>query len=373
MISKIKTVILAPLHALPQWRGAKGGEILSAMTVSLLFFACNTPAPDRQIENTRIVTDMAGRQVKIPEQIASAFVDRHSIQMVYAFDTILPVNRVFNYNDTEKRFLKKSFYENKPYVLEDGIEEIIRLKPDVLLCSQLLTPDNIEAADKLQERAGIPVILMNTDILKYKETLAFLGGVLNKQEKADELIAFINKYIDPIVEKAGTIPAGQKKRVYYAEGMKGANTDPSGSVHSLLIDLLGGVNVAEAEVLPGKGMTGVSPEQVYAWNPDIVLVWSGNFDGMDSYRYIKTGNVWKNLKAVRENRVYQVPWKPFGWIDRPPGINRLIGIVWLSKLFYPELYADDILPVVQEFFRKFYHYDMSGEEALQIMNPQPEI
>ena len=63
------------------------------------------------------------------------------------------------------------------------------------------------------------------------------------------------------------------QRIYYAEGMKGLNTDPSGSVHSLLIDLAGGVNVAQTDILPGKGMTDVSLEQIYRWNPDLILVW----------------------------------------------------------------------------------------------------
>jgi iron complex transport system substrate-binding protein len=293
--------------------------------------------------------------------------------MVYAFDTLLPVNRVFNYTESEKAYLKPSFYENKPYALENSIEEIIRLRPDIILYSDLLTPKNVEKMNLLQEKTRIPVVMMDADILNYKAILAFLGGLLNKKEKADELIGFIRTYIDPAFEKAKSIPEEAKKRVYYAEGMKGLKTDPSGSVHSLLIDLLGAKNVAEVDVLPGKGMTNVSAEQVYAWNPDIILVWSGNFDNLDSYRNIKTDEAWKQLDAVRNNRVYQVPWRPFGWIDRPPGINRLIGVVWLAHLLYPDIFGyGDITGIAQEFFRKFYHYDMTAREAHELIHPQPE-
>ena len=40
--------------------------------------------------------------------------------------------------------------------------------------------------------------------------------------------------------------------------------------------------------------------------------------------------------AVREKRVYLSPTAPFGWIDRPPSLNRVIGLKWLAGLFYPE-------------------------------------
>ncbi|WP_321333417.1 ABC transporter substrate-binding protein [uncultured Bacteroides sp.] len=347
----------------------------SAVCLLVLFVcflsACHNKAGKEGAGNTRILTDMAGRKVEIPQNIRSVFIDRHSVQMFYAFDTAMTVNRVFNYNESEKKFLKKSFYENKPYVIEGASEEIVRLKPDVVIYSQELTKTNIETVNALQAKINIPVILLDMDINKYKETLAFMGKVLHQPEKANELIGFIKTYIDSIPAKARTIPEKEKKRIYYAEGMKGLKTDPSGSVHSLLIDLVGAKNVATVDLLPGKGMTNVSMEQIYVWNPDIVLVWSGNFDGLDSYKFIKSSPVWAQLKAVKQNLLYQVPWRPFGWIDRPPGINRLIGYIWLSHLLYPDVYKVDMLAVTKEFFRKFYHYDMSDAEALSIINPQP--
>jgi iron complex transport system substrate-binding protein len=336
-----------------------------------LAVGCRPGSRSVQQGERRIIVDMAGRTVEIPDVIDALFSGRHPIHAVYAFDTAITVNNVFRYSETEKKYLKRSFYEGKPYALEDASEEIIRLGPDIVLFADFLTPDNIERAEAIQEKVQIPVVLLDNDILNYKETLAFLGELLHKKEKAEELIVFIRTYIDPVLEKAKRIPDGQKKRIYYAEGMKGLNTDPSGSVHSQLIDLVGGVNVAQTDILPGKGMTGVSLEQVYRWNPDLILVWSGNFDGMDSYREIRTSPAWQNLDAVKRNAVYQVPWRPFGWIDRPPGLNRVIGVVWLANLLYPDMFPYDMTAVTQEFFHKFYHYDMTDMEAREIPNGQP--
>jgi iron complex transport system substrate-binding protein len=346
----------------------------STATAALLIMLTACRPADREARNDRrIITDMAGRTVEIPHEITAVFSGRHPIHALYAFDTAITVNNVFHYSETEKKYLKRSFYEGKPYALEDASEEIIRLKPDIILFADVLSPENTAKAEAIREKVGIPVVLLDNDIMNYKETLAFLGKLFRKEEKAKELIAFIRKYVDPVPAKAKTIPPEHKKRVYYAEGMKGLNTDPSGSVHSLLIDLAGGINVARTDVLPGKGMTGVSPEQIYRWNPDLILVWSGNFDGMDSYREIRSAPAWRNLDAVKKNAVYQTPWRPFGWIDRPPGMNRLIGLIWLANLLYPDVFPYNMTEITKEFFQKFWHYSLSDAEARELLNSQPQI
>ncbi|MFL5252091.1 MAG: hypothetical protein ACJ8AI_04225, partial [Rhodopila sp.] len=39
---------------------------------------------------------------------------------------------------------------------------------------------------------------------------------------------------------------------------------------------------------------------------------------------------WKDIRAVREGHAVIAPHLPFGWVEEPPSINRLIGFAWLS-------------------------------------------
>jgi hypothetical protein len=39
---------------------------------------------------------------------------------------------------------------------------------------------------------------------------------------------------------------------------------------------------------------------------------------------------WRSLRAVRAHRVLIAPGQPFGWVDEPPSINRLAGLMWLG-------------------------------------------
>ena len=48
------------------------------------------------------------------------------------------------------------------------------------------------------------------------------------------------------------------------------------------------------------------------------------------------------IQALKNHQVYQIPAYPFDWFDRPPGVNRVIGIRWLANLLYPNIFKLDI-------------------------------
>jgi iron complex transport system substrate-binding protein len=45
---------------------------------------------------------------------------------------------------------------------------------------------------------------------------------------------------------------------------------------------------------------------------------------------IERNEAWKAVRAVREGNVLVAPSLPFGWIEEPPSINRLLGLAWLE-------------------------------------------
>jgi iron complex transport system substrate-binding protein len=72
--------------------------------------------------------------------------------------------------------------------------------------------------------------------------------------------------------------------------------------------------------------------------------------------------LWQPVAAVRSGRVYLAPNVPFGWIDFPPSINRLIGLHWLAKILYPELFPEDLRPAVRDFYTRAYHRTPTTEQ-----------
>jgi iron complex transport system substrate-binding protein len=78
---------------------------------------------------------------------------------------------------------------------------------------------------------------------------------------------------------------------------------------------------------------------------------------------------------VRERRIYLSPNTPFGWIDSPPGINRLIGVRWLAGRLHPADVPDDLREVTRDFYAAFFHIDLGVsqlDQLLSIASMQPQ-
>ena len=65
--------------------------------------------------------------------------------------------------------------------------------------------------------------------------------------------------------------------------------------------------------------------------------------------------------------MYLAPRLPFGWIDAPPSINRVIGLRWIAGLLYPEKFPEDIRTTAREFIRLFYQAEVSDAQLDRIL------
>ena len=41
---------------------------------------------------------------------------------------------------------------------------------------------------------------------------------------------------------------------------------------------------------------------------------------------IRTDEKWSHISDVKNGRVYTMPNAPFAWCNRPPGVNRFLGV-----------------------------------------------
>src|SRR5262249_56738046 len=86
--------------------------------------------------------------------------------------------------------------------------------------------------------------------------------------------------------------------------------------------------------------------------PFAVVTWNAM-----SFAGVFSDPVWAAVPAVAARRVYLAPRLPFGWIDAPPSINRVIGLRWIAGLLYPDRFPEDIRTVAREFYRLFYRVE----------------
>ncbi|MEG1972274.1 MAG: ABC transporter substrate-binding protein, partial [Oscillospiraceae bacterium] len=171
-----------------------------------------------------------------------------------------------------------------------------------------------------------------------------------------------NKTLSEAKEAVSQIPEDKRVSIYCGEGETGLQTNPRGSFHCEVMDVVGAVNVADIPITSGGGGNQISMEQLLLWAPDTIIL------GPDSiYETIGTDPLFKDLTAVKEKRVYRIPSGPYNWMDRPPAVNRIIGIKWLGNILYPQQFQYDMVAEAKEFYSLFYHYDLTDEEAKALL------
>ncbi len=121
----------------------------------------------------------------------------------------------------------------------------------------------------------------------------------------------------------------------------------------------GAKNVASGQK---GGLAQVGFEQVVLWDPPVIVTNDPNF-----FRESARMPVWQGITAVRNKRVYLSPNLPFGWFDYPPGANRLIGLLWLSEILYPEHFRHDYPKEIARFYKLFYHREPTAAQIAALL------
>jgi iron complex transport system substrate-binding protein len=320
---------------------------------------------------TRRIVDMSGRELEIPavpQRIYSTNPIGTTLIYTLAPDQLLGWN--YPLSDREKHFIPEP-YRSLPVVggwystREGNLEKILTFKPDLFVCMSSLDESTLSFVEKLQNQTGIPVVVASYELAHLDETYRFLGDLLGEKERARALANYCAETVRQVREGVETIPEKSRLRVYYAEGPDGQRTDPEGSRHTQVLSMAGGINVAQVPRGSGAGMAAVSLEQIFLWDPDVIFAWKKGRGGF--FEEISGNSDWQKLRAVRSGEVYGVPDNPFCWFDRPPSVNRVLGLRWTSHLLYPEVFPRNMIEEAQEFYGLFWHYRLSEDEARQIL------
>jgi iron complex transport system substrate-binding protein len=250
---------------------------------------------------------------------------------------------------------------NPEAIVQAGIQLIVSVATDKP------TATDATSADDLQQQTGIPVVVYSGAFDDMANTYTELGALLGREEQAKQLADYCTSTLASVKAAVAQVPSDQRVSVYYAEGPDGLSTEPDSSSHALAFQIAGADNVAASvEAAGGKGMSPVSLEQVLAWNPQVIIAWSTEVRGGASDT-IPTDPDWSTVSAVQNGRVYTMPNVPFAWCDRPPAVNRILGIEWLANILYPSYYNVDMVQQTEQFYSLFYHVDLTDDQAKDLL------
>jgi iron complex transport system substrate-binding protein len=246
-----------------------------------------------------------------------------------------------------------------PTVAADAVG---RLRPDLIIETGVVSPEAAARADAIQQQTRIPYILLDGGIQQIPDTLATVGAMLGVAERGQDLAHSARAAIDGLRGRLLITESTERPLVYYGRGFDGLETGLARSQAMAAIDQAGVINVA-ARLGSGE-LTRVTREQIFEWNPAIIIAQQRSF-----YNALQRDRGWRGLDAVTKKRDYLAPAEPFGWIDDPPGVNRIIGLPWLSALCYPDVYQEDLRASVREFYDQFYRIKLSDRQLEALVRP----
>ncbi len=318
----------------------------------------------------RSIVDSAGRTVVLPDAIAKVMAaGPPASAVVYCLTP-----------DKLAGWQRAPYAEEKPYLLPAthdlpelgrltgrgdtaNMEVILKAKPDLIVDFGSVTPTYISLADATQEKSGIPYALVDGRFAATPTSLRLLGSVLGVAERGEALALYAEQLFARVDAATTSVPEAQRPGVYLARGAQGLETALRGSINAEIIERAGGRNVADAQDAR-RGIANVSPEQLLLWKPDVIITWDRNF----FHKVMQNPDeIWRSLPAVANRRVHLAPTAPFGWIDGPPSVNRLIGLAWLANLFTRDKVPFDIRKDTSAFYKLFYQVDVGDADLATLI------
>jgi iron complex transport system substrate-binding protein len=308
-------------------------------------------------ENGRTIVDGLGRTISVPKKVERVICSGpgclrlltylHGQDLVVAVDDIEVGRQQF---DARPYAMANPAFKQLPVFGEfrgfDNPERILSLKtlPQVIFKTYpTMGYDPVE----LQAKTGIPVITLNYgDLGRNREqlysALRTMGLVVDRVDRAKEVISFFEKTIDELANLTADIPEKDRPSVFIG-GV--AHKGPHGyqSTEPLYppFSFVGAKNVASGHLHGDKELahSDIAKESIVMWDPDILFL-----DLSTLQLGEKAGGLWELntdksyqlLTAIQDGHLYGL--LPYNWYTTNYG-SILANAYFIGKILYPDRFA----------------------------------
>lgn len=316
----------------------KSALILLMIIVTLSsLFAFSACDKDKDTANGKTVTDLLGREVTVPEKINRVVcIGAGSLRLYTYVGDLSKLVGVEDIDGDGKDFngvlsirpykmVNKDLFNSLPSCGKGGpqgspeAEKILKLNPDIVF--SLYTSDKA-AMDDLQQKIGKPVVVLSygkTEAFdaNVKKSIALLGDILNRKERANELLSFISDtetYLSSIGEG---IDKNDKATVYLGcQSNYGTHGIESSSANYSIFDVSKIRNVLD-EYVGKTGETFKGYQKSVDWeilvemNPDRIILDAGGLEHLKTQLKEKP-EIFNNLSAFQNGEIYlQMPYNAY--------------------------------------------------------------
>jgi len=312
-------------------------SLLLVLALSLSLTACGTAAPAEAVVGENQVLDGAGRILDIPAEPGKATIASVYAVSVPFIEALGLGERVLAIN------VKSNFWKEADPALADAgsvgrgavdLEALAAFNPSVLI-HRSNDSETVEAV----QRINIPVLCITVeDMADITDTLTMMGRYFGAEDRAVEVIKWMDGKFRMIDEIAAQIPEAERKTVLVLGGESG-RIAADDMLQAWMAEKAGGIYVAE-NTANNRNWVNVGVEQVFTWNPDFIF--STSSTPLDySIEELLADDAWSAVEAVKDAHFYQIPAKLDSWDI--PGVSCVIGTMYMLHKMYPDYFSQQQL------------------------------
>lgn len=337
-----------------------------ALLMCLSVAACaggKTGSNRKQKQNTETitVTDMLGRKVDVPK-------DTKSTTVASTYGVVVPFLVTLHVGDRAKavNFKNKKFYRlvNDPIVNVGTIgnrmamdsEALAKADPDVYICR---TTDKADI--DLCARLGIPSIAITAEVPEEVfKAYELLGKVLGCEERAKEVVGYLQNELKDIDALAKTIPE-EDKVTALCMGSLLSRVASEDMLQTMLLKRVGAITVVDGiNGEQDRYWADCGVEKIFELDPDYIFVTSSaalNYSMDDFYK----DSAWAAMTAVKNKHIYKMPAKLDSWDMPGPGF--ILAMYYMMHQMYPDVCTTEMLQnEVDDYYEFFFGRTFTGDE-----------
>jgi ABC-type Fe3+-hydroxamate transport system, periplasmic component len=304
------------------------------------------------------MTDGLGRNVTIPENVTRVVCSGAGCLRYLVY--LQSQDYVVGVDSLEKT---KNEIEGRPYVLanpqlkdypligeargKDDPEKIIEINPQVVLKTSMIGQSSAPTAteaDTLQSKTGIPVVSLPYGSLSNEKSraemyssLRIMSKVVGKQQRAEEIINYINATMQDLENRTADIPGSERKPAYVG-GVSMAGAHGIISTEPAYPPFLW-VNAKNVAAGMGTDHTDIAKEALVDWDPEYIFIDIGTLQlgNEGAIGELKNDTALKGLSAVKNGKVYGVI--PYNYYSTNYE-SVLANAYYVGKVLYPDRFKD---------------------------------
>ena len=352
------------------------------LAMALALSSCGAESPESPGGET-VVTDMVGREVEVvPGSYRRVVCVGAGALRMYSYicgsENLAGVEDI----DNESLLDRPKIFDSvaRPYLIAYGddfeklpscgvggpmaqtaeAEKILACEPDIVISEY----EDADKARALEEQLGVPVITLRSGAdgvfdESFHRSLALLGKIFEKEERARTIVSFIQTEVAEIAERTSGIADAERPSVYICGLGNWGTTNHLVTAEDYTPFEIAGVKNA----VSGLAISGVQPieEELFVAlgeSIDIVIIDAAAVKNIKPL-YAEDGEMFDAARAFREGEVYlQMAYNAYY-----TNYEISLANTWfIAKTAYPELFSDvDISEKMSEICEVFLGVDIADE------------